>query len=84
MPLWNLFCGDNFYNIISGLFIEQHLIKKGLKLDKIPGFFKFGKYWCFRYTPGILIPIRNRYKEIVNFQVRKDFGKLVWKLSITF
>ncbi len=63
-------------HIISGLFIAQHLIKKGLKLDKIPGFFKFGKYWCFRYTPGILIPIRNRYKEIVNFQVRKDFGKL--------
>lgn len=62
-------------HLISGLYIARCLTSKGLDVADVPGFFKIKNLWCFRYTPGILIPVRNAQKEIVGFQVRKERGK---------
>ncbi len=64
-------------NIYAGIYIGTYLYNHlNIPLDNVPGFFKVSDFWCFRYTPGILIPVRNQYGEIVNFQVRTDSGRL--------
>ena len=64
-------------NIISGLYIGTYM-HDYLKYDltNVPGFFQIKGIWCFKYTPGILIPVRNIKGEIVNLQIRTDSGKL--------
>lgn len=56
-----------------GLLVANLLEKQGYNLDGIPGFYQFGGHWCLVYTPGILIPTRNVYGQIVLWQVRRSF-----------
>lgn len=64
-------------HIISGLYIGAFLNRiKGLDLQGVPGFFTIDGRWCFNYTPGMLIPVRNAEGQIVNIQVRTDNGKM--------
>lgn len=57
-----------------GLSIATALLDRGLELKGVPGFYKFGKSWCYWINPGILIPTRNLKGEIVVFQVRRDIS----------
>lgn len=54
-----------------GLAIAAALLSKGLELQGVPGFFKFGQSWCYWVNPGIMIPTRNIKGEIVVWQVRR-------------
>lgn len=65
--------------ILFGLYVAKALQERGLVLDGIPGFFRFGKHWCLTYDPGILIPTRNIHGQIVIWQVRKKSGKAKYK-----
>jgi len=62
--------------MIAGIIIATRLLNKGERLENIPGFFQLGDIWCFRYDPGMLVPTRNHFGEIVGLQVRKDQGTL--------
>lgn len=63
-------------NIISGIYIGTYLSDYlGVKLNNVPGFFTINGLWCFNYTSGILIPVRNMKQEITGFQIRTDSGK---------
>lgn len=53
-----------------GLMIANTLLQQGHDLQGVPGFYKFGAYWCFWCLPGILIPTRNMKGQIVIWQVR--------------
>ena len=57
--------------IILGLQIAHFVENMGLCLHGVPGFFMFGKRWCYWCTPGILIPTRNINRQIVIYQVRQ-------------
>lgn len=61
-------------HIQMGLLVAQLLQEKGHKLDGIPGFYKFGNHWCLFYLPGLMIPTRNIYGEIIRWQVRCNYG----------
>ena len=64
-------------NIISGLYIGTYMHDyHKYNLENVPGFFQIKGIWCFKYTPGILIPVRNKNGEIVNLQIRTNSGKL--------
>lgn len=67
-------CGPNYpkNRILAGLYIAKLLQQMDIKLQGIPGFFRFGDHWCLKYTPGILIPTRNMLGQIVVCQVRLD------------
>lgn len=58
--------------IIAGLLLANDLIKLGLSLERIPGFFKLEGRWCFRYDQGMLIPTVALDGNIVGMQVRRD------------
>ncbi len=64
-------------DVFSGVYIGTYLHNyMKVNLDNVPGFFKVGGLWCFKYTAGMLIPVRNRKGEIVNFQIRTDKGRV--------
>lgn len=69
------FSSKKAMQIKLGLHVAALLEDRGLNLEGIPGFYKFGPYWCLTYNPGLLIPTRNIHGEIVRWQVRKDFGE---------
>lgn len=60
--------------ICFGLMIAHRIISQGLSVEGVPGFFKFGTYWCYwaKYKSGILIPTRNIQGQIVIWQIRLD------------
>lgn len=69
------------------------LIKEGLSLDGIPGFYKNqeGK-WVFMTLPGFLIPVRNIQGQIQGLQIRVDnwflnkkptLKKYIWLSSVS-
>lgn len=67
--------------IVAGLILASDMLKAGINLNGVPGAFTLtgtdGKeYWCFIYTPGILIPTRNEKGQIVALQTRLDKGSL--------
>ena len=48
------------------------LLKKGLSLENIPGFFTRNKYWDFYAPPGYFIPVRAVSGEIQGLQIRAE------------
>lgn len=70
--------------IILGLLVAHSVESQGLSLQGIPGFFKFGKRWCYWCPPGMLIPTRNIQGQIVIYQVRqkdadRKYQTVSWK-----
>lgn len=57
-------------DIQLGLLLADLVVRKGLDPTGVPGFFRFGNSWCFRVTPGIMIPTRNMFGQNVLWQVR--------------
>lgn len=55
-----------------GLMIADFIVQYCGEPVGVPGFFKFGKRWCYWCIPGILIPGRNITGQIVCMQVRKN------------
>lgn len=68
-------------HIQLGLYVANCLEREGHDLQGIPGFYKFGPYWCLTYSPGILIPTRNINGQIVIWQVRRKFEPKYLTLS---
>jgi len=71
--------------IVGSELITQRLIKKGLRVEHVPGFYLDKGNWDL-YLPGsgILIPVRNRLGMIQGFQVRLDqavTSKYIWLSS---
>lgn len=66
-----------------GLMVACYLTEKGIDLTGVPGFFRFGDFWCWWTVPGILIPTRNIRGQIVIFQVRRDDAKPTMAKYIT-
>lgn len=62
--------------IKAGLVIGNLLRQKGVKMEGVPGFFKLGTRWCFRFQEGMAIPTRNIDGKIVSIQMRLDNSKL--------
>lgn len=62
-----------------GLYVAQHLLELGHKLNGIPGFYKFGNNWCLYYMPGLMIPTRNIHGQIVRWQMRCNYGDAKYK-----
>lgn len=57
--------------LAAGLVLAGWLQEKGCKLQGVPGFFRLGNHWAFRFrTPGMLIPTRDVKGRIVAIQVR--------------
>lgn len=67
-----LFERFNSNQIKLGLMIAHRLIIKGYPLQGVPGFYRFGQFWCYWLVPGILIPTRNYQGQIVIWQVRRE------------
>lgn len=65
--------------IIAGLEVANRLLKLGINMNGVPGFYKLGTRWCFRLEDGMYIPTRNIDGEIVALQVRKDVGDIRYK-----
>lgn len=55
-----------------GLMIAHRIIRMGLDVSGVPGFFKFGNFWAYWVNPGMMIPTRNIKGQIVIWQVRRD------------
>lgn len=63
-----------FDQVVLGMSIAAKIIQMGVKLDRVPGFFKINGNWCLRIIPGMVIPVRNHNGLIVGIQIRKDNG----------
>lgn len=59
-------------DIIAGLYTAGELVKQGINLERVPGFFRICGKWCMRWDAGILIPTRNITGQIVGIQTRRD------------
>lgn len=60
-------------SFILGFKIAKDLVRMGVSLDNIPGFFKVkDKFYCVRTDVGILIPTRSVNGHIVGIQTRRD------------
>ena len=59
-------------DVVAGLLIAEDLLKEGVELEGVPGFYMIGERWLFNAEPGLLIPTRNTRGEIVGLQVRRD------------
>lgn len=57
-----------------GLMVAHTLTSMNFDLKGVPGFYKFGPYWCLWSLPGILIPTRNHTGQIVVWQIRRKTG----------
>lgn len=66
----------SIYQIATGLIVADGLIKRGISLAGVPGFYKLGGKWIFNLSSGMLIPTRNMKGEIVGLQVRRDSSDL--------
>ena len=59
-------------DIQLGLMIAEGITEQGISCANVPGFYKFGEYWCLKCDAGMLIPTRNPKGEIVGMQTRRD------------
>ena len=59
-------------DLLAGFLVANDLLKQGIKLRAVPGFFKLGGRWCFRYIPGMLVPTISLEGKVVGLQVRRD------------
>ena len=62
--------------LIAGMIVAEELRSQGIEMKGVPGFFRIHGIWMFRLEPGMLIPTRNPYGQIVGLQARKDHGNL--------
>lgn len=62
--------------LLGGYIVAQILKRKGVSMERVPGFFRLKGQWMFRLELGMLIPTRNRDGLIVGMQARKDYGNL--------
>ena len=58
--------------IVAGMLIARDLMADGLDLTGVPGFFRIGGVWCFRYDVGMIVPTVNIDGHIVGMQIRRD------------
>lgn len=58
--------------MLAGMIIATDLRQQNIDLHRIPGFFKLGGTWFFRYDQGMLIPTVSYEGKIVGLQVRRD------------
>lgn len=56
--------------------LAKKLIGQGYDLSGVPGFYtdETGN-WVFRYIPGMLVPVKDRFGRICTMQVRMNYGK---------
>lgn len=60
-------------DIVAGVWIADAIIRQGIKLNGVPGFFHITpNRWCFRYDAGMMIPTISYNKQIVGLQIRRD------------
>ena len=60
-------------DIVAGVLIADDLIRKGVKLSGVPGFYHLTpNVWAFRYDPGLMIPTVSYEGNIVGIQTRID------------
>lgn len=60
-------------DIVAGVLIANDLIRQGVKLSGIPGFYHITpEVWAFRYDSGLMIPTVSYEGNIVGAQTRKD------------
>ena len=60
-------------DVVAGLLIATDLVRKGVNLRGVPGFFHLTpKKWAFRYDTGMLIPTISYEGNIVGIQTRRD------------
>lgn len=53
----------SIYQIATGLIVADGLIKRGISLAGVPGFYKLGGKWIFNLSSGMHIPTRNMKGE---------------------
>ncbi|MCR4804427.1 MAG: hypothetical protein K5981_02135, partial [Clostridia bacterium] len=58
-------------NICVGRLISDELIKQGLKLEGVPGFYKVCGKWIYVVTEGLLIPVRSISGKVIGIQTRQ-------------
>ena len=58
--------------LLAGMIIATDLRQQDIDLHRIPGFFKLGGTWFFRYDQGMLIPTVSYEGKIIGLQVRRD------------
>ena len=76
--------GLTFQQHIAGMVLAEALVKRGISLNGVPGFFQLPvkgcdsvqTIWVFRMESGMLIPTRNHLGQVVCLQARKDTGAL--------
>lgn len=60
-------------DIILGVWIADELLRRGKRLDGVPGFFHITpNRWCFRYDAGMMIPTNSYDGKHVGIQIRRD------------
>lgn len=62
--------------LMAGIAIANTMLRAKCRMDGVPGFFKLRNRWCFLFNPGMVVPTRNVYGQIVALQLRKDSGNL--------
>lgn len=67
---------QSMYQRIGGFIAARMVEKQGIPLQGVPGFYRLKGRWLFRLEPGMLIPTRNLYGQVVGMQARKDEGTL--------
>lgn len=58
--------------LICGFIVGEALSEMLILPQNVPGFFKLGNRWCFKYTQGMLIPTVSVDGKIIGIQVRRD------------
>ena len=60
-------------DIVAGVLIAEDLVRQGVKLSGVPGFYHITpEVWSFRYDSGLMIPTVSYEGNIVGVQTRKD------------
>jgi len=60
-------------DIVAGVLIAEDLVRQGVKLSGVPGFYHITpEVWAFRYDSGLMIPTVSYEGNIVGVQTRKD------------
>ncbi len=60
-------------DILAGVLIADDLVRQGVKLNGVPGFYHITpEVWALRYDSGLMIPTVSYEGNIVGVQTRKD------------
>ena len=60
-------------DIVAGVLIAEDLVRQGVKLSGVPGFYHITpEVWAFRYDSGLMIPTVSYEGNIVGVQTRKN------------